>query len=957
MTHQFKPVDTKEDFPKMEREILQWWTQNDIEKKYISKNNKSSRRFRFIDGPITANNPMGIHTAEMRAFKDLWQRYKCMKGFKQRFQNGFDCQGLWVEVEEERELGFNSKKDILKFGIDNFTKSCLARVDRFSKMQTDQSKRLGMFMDWENSYYTSSNENNYTIWSFFKKCQEKDLLYQSQSLTTWCPRCETGLSQHEKLDGYRTIEDTSIYVKFKLKTKKQEYLLVWTTTPWTLSANVALAINTKFDYVKAKDGKDTLYLARESANRLGLEYEILDDAGVLLNLPYESLYDIPVQEGVEHKVVEWELVDPKEGTGIVHIAPGCGEEDFELGQKHGMAVLSPLNSDGTFGDGYGELTGKSALEVEELVLEYLRGRNVLYKTERVSHSYPHCWRCKTKCLFRLEDNWFINCTKLKPQLKQIVESTKWIPDFAGRRAMNWLDNMGDWMISRKRFYGLALPFYVCDKCNKITIAGSKEELKELAVEPSLVDKLPSPHRPWIDEIMIRCPGCNQEVGRIADVGDVWLDAGVVPFSTLKYKKDLKYWKKWYPAELVCEMIEQVRLWYYAMMVYSVVFEAGPPFETVFNGVEVRNENGERFSKSLHNAPEFNDAADRAGSDLIRWLYFSQSVAASSLRFGYSLTDDVKRRFYLMLWNSYAFFVTYANLHDWKPDDTDSSGLTNPLDRWVVSELNVLIGDVTKAMDSYDPLIATKLVEKFVSDLSTWYIRRSRDRFKEGDAEVLGTLQNVLLTLTRLLAPYVPFLAEKIYQNLRRDDDPQSVHLSDFPELDESLIDRSVVTQMNSVRTICSLGQTIRANTGLRVRQPLAQMSYEGDGLGKELQNIISDELNIRKIINVKSIKEFEVKGWVCVRDEGFAVAVDPVLSDELRSEGVFRDAVRKIQQARKAAGLKLGDKADIVIEATFDTAKLLEEQQNNLMEAVSAASISFDKKDKPNGALFVTIDT
>lgn len=521
-----QPAQNQTNFVEMEKKHLENWYKNGVVEKYLKRNADSKKRFSFIDGPITANNKMGVHHAEGRTMKDVVQRYKNMKGFKQRFQNGFDCQGLWVEVEVEKAMGFNSKKDIFDFGLGNFTDACKARVNKFAQVQTEQSKRLAMFMDWDNSYYTMSETNNLYIWHFLKVANERGLLFKNHSATTWCPRCETGLSQHEQADGYKDVTDKSVYVMFKLVGRANEYVLAWTTTPWTLSANVLLAVNPEMDYVKVQYEDRVLYLAKNAAERLGFENPKKVDVKELVNLEYEALYDIPAQKGVKHYITEWDLVDDVSGTGVVHIAPGCGQEDFELGKELKADSLSPLDESGHFMEGYGDLTGKYAHDVADQVFDYLKEQKALYKTEEYAHSYPHCWRCGTKCLFRLENNWFLRVTDLRDQMKAAALKTKWYPDYAGKRMQNWLDNMGDWMISRKRFYGLSLPFFECKKCGKLTVAGSKEELKQLAVEPEKVDALPSLHRPYLDDVAIKCPECGEEVYRVADVGDCWLDAGV-----------------------------------------------------------------------------------------------------------------------------------------------------------------------------------------------------------------------------------------------------------------------------------------------------------------------------------------------------------------------------------------------------------------------------------------------
>lgn len=888
----FEPVSSRVDFVALEKKILKEWDSSGLVEKYLKRNARAKKHFSFIDGPITANNPMGVHHAWGRTLKDFFQRYKNMQGHQQRFQNGFDCQGLWVEVEVEKDAGFNSKKDIEKFGVAEFTNACKARVNKFARIQTEQSKRLGMFMDWDNSYFTNSETNNLYIWHFLKIVQQKGWLYKDKSSATWCPRCETGLSQHEQADGYQQIKDLSVYIKFKLKNPKNEYLLVWTTTPWTLAANVLLAINTNFDYVQVKQDGQTWYLAKDSARRLGFK-EVKDfDGKKLLGLEYDSLFDFPAQKGIKHRIVEWDLVDPVEGTGVVHVAPGCGPEDYELGKKLGVAKLSPLDERGHFGQGYDWLTGQYAHDTADQIVKRLRQQGMFYKTEALTHRYPHCWRCGTKCLFRLEDDWFINCSKLKPRLKRLAHQAKWRPEFAGKRMQNWLDNMGDWMISRKRYYGLALPFYECD-CGQLTVVGSKEELKKLAVDPKKVDQLPSLHRPWIDEVLIKCPGCGQPVKRIPDVGDCWLDAGVVPFSTLKYFEDKTYWQKWFPAELICEMIEQIRLWYYSMLVYSAVFENQVPYLNVSNYMEVRDEKGQRISKSKKTNIPFDQGVEKMGADVMRWLYLSQNLS-QNLNFGFKVGDETRRQFHLILWNVYNFLVTYANVDRWQPNKKTSRS-KNVLDCWLISRLNQTIKEVTACLDDYDTFHATQLLADLVNDLSVWYLRRSRTRVgptavdKADKNNCYTTLWFVLVTLAKVLAPFVPFISEEIFKNLTN---RESVHLQDWPQPGPA--DQALLEKMAWVRQIVERGHSQRKQAGIKVRQPLA--SLEVKGVSKELEpalvELIKDELNLKQIVFKPG------KGRLKVR-------LDSRLTPALKAEGKARGLVRQIQQLRKEAGCRL----------------------------------------------------
>lgn len=937
-----KAVKPNQDFVQMEKDIMSFWEKNDIEKKYIDRNKESKKHFSFLDGPITANNPMGVHHAWGRTYKDIVQRFKNMQGYEQRFQNGFDCQGLWVEVGVEKELGFNSKKDIQEYGLDKFTNQCIARVNKYAGVQTEQSRRLGMFMDWENSYYTMSKTNNLYIWKFLQLCHEKGLLYKDRSATTWCPRCETGLSQHEQADGYQVISDKSVYVFFKLKSDsdKDEYVLAWTTTPWTLSSNVLLAVNPELEYVKADiDGK-VVYLGAESAQRLGLKDLRGIDIRKLIGKEYESLLNIPAQEGIRHSIVEWELVDSKTGSGVVHIAPGCGQEDFELGQRLKADIISPLDSTGHFTTGFGFLDGEYAHDVADKVIQDLEEQGLLYKTEEFSHSYPHCWRCSTKCLFKLEDNWFIDVLKIKDDLKKATDEVKWLPDFAGKRMHGWLDSMSNWMISRKRFYGLALPFYECEKCGHLHVVGSLEELKEVAVNPELVEKLEDVHRPWIDEIEIKCPKCNENVKRIADVGDCWLDAGVVPFSTLKYFEDREYWEKWFPAELVIEMIEQIRLWFYSMLVFGVVFEKKPPYKEVMSFAEVRDEKNERMSKTKPNYVKFDEAADKMGSDVLRWNYSTASMGAN-MRFGWPTLEDVRRRFYIQLWNSYNYFVTYAQLHSWDYAEYDVKKITHLMDKWIVAKSNDLLFKVNKSLNEYNMATASRDIEEYSRDLSQWYIRRSRNRFKNGDVDAIGTLHYCLVNLAKLLAPFTPFIAEEIYQNLVVNmglEGRESVHLEDYPTVEKKDIDEKILLDMQRVRDIASSALKLREDAKLNLRQPLCKAFVNIES--EELREIVKEEINVKEISY--SEKPEVGEGINTVGEGSNFITIDCNLTDDLREEAFINEFMRRYKDLRKRKGLKVDDIVTVYLQIDDeDTRRILEDYVETSLDEFHAEDVVF----------------
>lgn len=926
-------MPSKLNIPEMEKKVMKYWEKHDILQKYLDRNENTTKRFSFIDGPITANNPMGVHHARGRALKDLFQRFKNMQGFKQRFQNGFDCQGLWVEVEVEKSLGFNSKKDIEKYGLAEFTQACKERVRKFAQKITSQSQRLGYFMDWNNSYFTMSEENNLHIWHFLKTCHEKGLIYKSHSVTAWCPRCETGLSKHEQADGYKTITENSVYVKFPIKGRKNEYLLVWTTTPWTLPANVLLAVNPDLDYVRVKSGAEIYYVGEQAAKRLNFrDYEKIH-SNELLGLEYIPPYpDIEVQKSVGHYVTNWQLVGVEEGTSIVHVAPGCGEEDFDLGRQLNAPVLSPLTEDGRFLPGYGNLTGKHAHEVTNEIFNHLQEKGLFYKTEQITHSYPHCWRCKTKTVFRLENNWFIDCQKIKKDLQETTRKVKWIPPYVGKRMEDWLENMGNWMISRRRFYGLALPFYECGECGQLTVVGSKEELKSKAVNPEKVDGLPSLHRPWIDKIEIRCPRCGKVVQRIREVGDCWLDAGVVPFSTLHYLEDKSYWKQWFPADFISEMIEQVRLWYYSMLVYGVVLENRMPYKKVLSFDEVRDEKGEKMSKSKGNGIPYDEAVENMGADVIRWLYFKKNPSAP-VNFGYGLARKVKKGFFLRLWNCFRFFLGFASIElnskDLKIIEQRKS--SSALDRWILSRLSTVTQETTEALERYDPVSATDSLKDFVvKDLSLWYIRRSRNRIgpqaenREDRLDCYATFLVVLRSLSRLLAPFIPFLTEKLWFEVGRG---ESVHLEDWPEFGREYEDIELEQKMSKVRQVCTIGHSLRKEAGIKTRQPLEMIEVRGPlTRDEESAHLIKEELNVKKVFFVQKIKlgeKSEQKKWTVKEEEKFAVALRTEITPKLKEEGICRDIIRTVQRLRKKAGLNPSQKIEILFQGDEKLTKIV----------------------------------
>lgn len=928
----FKPVSNRPDFTAMEHAVLGFWRETDAFRK-LQEQNRGNEPWSFIDGPITANNPMGVHHGWGRTIKDIHQRYRAMLGYDQRYQNGFDCQGLWVEVEVEKDLGFNSKREIEAFGLDRFARACRERVLKYAGEITRQSERLGQWMDWDNSYYTMSDTNIEYIWHFLHKCHENGWLYRGTRSMPWCWRCGTSLSQHELNDSYRDVTHTSVYAKFPLTAPghEGESLLIWTTTPWTLAANVAAAVNPDLDYAKVRQGDEVHYISRGAIGRLVGEYEDLGSVkgSDLVGLTYTGPFDdLPSAAGIEHRVIPWADVKDDEGTGVVHIAPGCGAEDFELSKVNNLPVLVPIDEAGNYVGRYGWLSGEHVNGVAPEIFQSLRDKGLLYNLQEYTHSYPTCWRCHTELVFRLATEWYISADEIRPRMKRAASEVNWSPDYAGKRMDDWLSNMSDWNISRKRFWGLVLPFYPCE-CGEVTVVGSRAELRERAVDPELADKLPELHRPWVDEIKIHCPACNAIVSRVPEVGDAWLDAGIVAFSTLRYLDDPEYWRKWFPADLVSEMREQIRLWFYSMLFMSVTLEDTAPYDLVVTYEKVHDEKGRAMHKSWGNAIWFDDAVEKMGADVMRWLYAGANVT-QNMNFGYGIADEIKRNL-LTLWNTYSFFVMYANLDGFDPSQAAVPVKERAeLDRWILARLNELIQLCRTELDEYDTAGVTRQVDAFVGDLSNWYVRRSRRRFwkSESDSDKLAaysTLYEVLVTLTKLVAPVMPFLAEEMYQNLviaggKQSGQPESVHHCPYPEADESLIDRYLLADTALAQRVVSLGRAARNKAAVKVRQPLREMVVRASSRQDEasLQRIkvgVLEELNVKHLTVTTQVGElitYSIK-------PNFAL-LGPKYGKRM---GALREALGKADPAELAARVEQEQPVTLLIEGDKEPVELL----------------------------------
>jgi isoleucyl-tRNA synthetase len=858
----FKPFHDKPDHPSLEVEVLELWEREGTFEQ-LRRQNAGGPKWSFIDGPITANGSMGVHHAWGRTLKDVFQRYKALRGFDGRYQNGFDCQGLWIEVGVERSLGLNSKREIEEYGLEEFARRCREVVERSSADITRGSKRLGMWMDWGKDYFTFSDTNIEYVWRMLKRVHENGWLYLGHRSTEWCPRCGTSISAHELHGSYQDRADPSLYVRFPLLDREHESLVVWTTTPWTLPANVAAAVKPDAEYGRRDSGEwvavdrypDEAFAERRRGEEL---------VGWRYRGPFDEL---PPAAEVEHRVIPWDEVSLEDGTGVVHIAPGAGQEDFELGRVHDLPVLSPVDEAGRFYDDYGWLHGLSTSEAADQIIGWLGERGVLLEAGLHEHRYPHCWRCDTPLIWRVTDDWLISVEELRPQLLRANEDVEWTPAYMGKRMDDWLRNMGDWNISRRRYYGLPLPFYPCE-CGHLNVLGSKAELLERATAG--VEQLEELRRPWIDEVPITCESCGEEVRRIVEVGDVWLDAGIVPFSTLGWQNpeyepegyatgaarglttadlpDHAYWEEWFPADWVSEMREQIRLWFYSQLFMSVVLTGRAPFRRVLGYEKMLDETGREMHKSWGNAIEAAEAFERMGADAMRWQYCAQPPDRNLL-FGFAPAREVQRKL-LTLWNSVKFLVDYANVAGFRPawGELPKAADLRPLDRWLIDRTHALVRDAETAYESFLTMDVIRAFDAFVDDLSNWYIRRSRRRFWDGDRVALHVLWLAVVQSLRVVAPVMPFLTDYLWQTLVRDgegDAPASVHLAGWPEAPAP--DDALLAEIADVRRVVGLGHQARQSANARVRQPLRRLVIEGAPLAEAHLDEIREELRVKEI--------------------------------------------------------------------------------------------------------------
>jgi len=955
-------------FSEWEEKILKFWDKEKIFEKSLEKT-KNGPRFIFYEGPPFANGLPGIHHLLSRAFKDIIIRYKTMRGFFVERKGGWDTHGLPTEISAEKKLAVKTKKDIEEIGIEKFIQVCKESIFTYKKEWEEFTRRIGYWLDLKNAYITCQNDYIESLWWILKQIWEKGLLYEDYKVVPYCPRCGTSLSSHELAQGYKKIKEKSIFFKLKVKNEKHAleshqgvkttnknlkfenaYFLVWTTTPWTLPGNVALAVGENIDYTVAEfldlkhnekfklifsntllERMEEVFKAvlvedinnnkrvNEAKNRgFDYVYEVLEEfkGKDLIGLEYEPLFDFVKPDKPAYKIIAGDFVNTEEGTGIVHIAPAFGEDDLVAFRQQipnsKFQIPKPVDKEGkmiTPGYKWNKMFVKNA---DPLIIKDLEKRNLLFSTEMYEHDYPFCWRCNTPLLYYAKNSWFIKMTAIKEELIKNNEKINWIPGHIKYgRFGEWLNEVKDWNLSRERYWGVPLPIWKCQKCNKQICIGSVKELKKLQVSSYKLEDL---HRPHIDKITFRCDKCGGGMKRVAEVIDCWFDSGAMPFAQAHWPfaqnqesniKNQRYNPpRLFPADFICEGMDQTRGWFYTLLAISTLLELGPSYKNVISHGLVLDVKGQKMSKSKGNVVKPQEVIDKFGADCARFYFYTINQVGESKKFSFKEIQDLHRKFFFTLMNSYSFFETYVSKKEFsiflnsahretsRGDAFQFPISSNILDRWIVSRLNNLNVRVVNYLDNYDIVSAARLFENFIiDDLSNWYIRRSRRKFqkpknKKEKQEVSQTLYYVFFNLVKLLAPFVPFISEEIFQKMQ---DKNSVHLCDYPTANKKLIDRNLEEKMEQVRKIVAVALAQRVEAGIKVRQPLKKLKVKSEKLKveKELLDLIKDEVNVKEIVFDAEIKKL--------------IELDTKITPKLKEEGISREAIRLIQSARKKA--------------------------------------------------------
>ena len=980
----YQPVDPKVDFPAMERAVIDFWRERGVFAESL-RLRQDAPLWVFYEGPPTANGLPGIHHVEARTFKDVFPRYKTMTGHFVPRKAGWDCHGLPVEVEVEKEIGTKNKRDIEVFGIAEFVERCRASVTRYVGEWERLTERIGLWLDMDQAYWTMNADYVQSVWWALKQLHEQDLLFQDDKVTAYCPRCGTGLSDHEVAQGYEQDLDPSAFVRFPVLSSNVDgldgaALVAWTTTPWTLISNLGLAVAANEAYVRLRVGDEVLVVADAlrgsvaedaSTEQLGPSFP----GSAMVGTRYEAPFD-NVEEGTTHRVVAAAFVSMEDGTGIVHMAPAFGAEDLAVGRREGWPVFNPVDDTGRFTDLAPEyVRGVFVKDADDAILEDLRARGRLLRAERVEHPYPHCWRCKTPLLYYARPAWYVRTTARKQDLLAANETVNWFPDHIKHgRFGDWLANNIDWSLSRDRYWGTPLPIWRCARGHDRAV-GSLAELSELAGrDVTSID----PHRPGIDDVTFDCPSCGGEARRVPQVIDTWFDSGAMPYAQWNYggpgSEGGATFDERFPADLIAEAIDQTRGWFYTLMAEGVLLFGSNAYKNVLCLGLIVDGEGRKMSKSLGNILEPWSVIDRQGADALRWFLVATGSPWSTRRISMDMLDDVVRRVLLTLWNTYSFYVTYANID--QPDLASAPRAADRplLDRWVLSRLHSTVAAVGAAMEGYDATGAARSIAELIDDLSNWYVRRSRRRFWDpsrggGDEDTklaaFATLEECLVTLTGLMAPLTPFVSEELYRNLTaggHPDAPISVHLTDFPVADLSLVDPDLEAAMATVRSLVSLGRTVRTDAKVRVRQPLSRavlhVTAERSAL-EPLLPLVKEELNAREVVfagSAESLSEWRAKPnfrvlgpklGQRVQEVAAALAADDgTLARELAAGGSVRlaaasgevelgpDDVELVQQTQTGWGMASDGTNTVALDLALDDDLRREGAARELVRAV-----------------------
>ena len=988
----FRKVGSKVNFPQIEQDILRFWKEHGISNKSIEAR-RGNQHYVFYEGPPTANGSPGIHHVLSRLFKDIICRYKTMKGYHVPRKAGWDTHGLPVELEVESSLGFSNKAQIEQYGVAQFNQKCRESVFNYIKEWEVMTERIGYWLDMKHPYITLDNGYIKSCWWIVKKLWDKGLIYQGYKVTPHCPRCGTSLSSHEVALGYRDdAEDPSVYIKFRIipdtliawrrllniDIDKPAYFLAWTTTPWTLPGNTALAVAPQAEYAVAEVDGEYLILASTLLEQVGLgPCRVVGSVKGrdLLGARYEPLFNphkysvgrehFPLiieagirktwaepRGGLTYPVIDTDFVSLEEGTGIVHIAPAFGEVDFDAGMDRGLDFVQSVDLEGKVTGTY-PFSDKFVKDADPLILDDLKSRGLLYRSERIIHTYPFCWRCETPLLYYAKKAWYIRTTAVKDRLISGNAEINWYPSHIKYgRFGDWLENNVDWAFSRERYWGTPLNIWCCSSCGNYECVGSVDELKAMPNLSGLNESLDL-HRPFVDGITFNCSQCGGDMRRIPEVIDCWFDSGAMPVAQWHYPfENRDKFEQNFPADFICEAVDQTRGWFYSLHAISTLLFEQPCFKNVICLGHVVDAQGEKMSKAKGNVIDPWTVVNDYGADVLRWYLLASVPAENIHRFSTQMVAETMRKVLLTLWNTYSFFVLYANIDRFVPCSATLQGRASSheakashylLDNWIISELNRLVAEVTKALDSYDPTSAARYIQSFIDNLSNWYVRRSRRRFwkSENDADKLAaytTLYQCLVTLSQLLAPFIPFISEELYQNLVCSINPEakeSVHLTDFPVADKAKINDRLDSGVKLAMKIASLGRAARAKVGIKVRQPLAKVvvkvesEEEGEALGK-LATEIKDELNVKELVilspslpvipseakvlllrtgSAKNLEEFslDLPGYSIASDGRHTVAISTELTPELAAEGISREIVRRLQNMRRAANFDVAD--------------------------------------------------